>query len=136
MNDLDVYAAIGEEGFERLIAAFYARIPEDDILGPMYPADDLAGAEARLRDFLVGRFGGPPRYMERRGHPRLRARHMPFPIDRAARERWLQHMHGALDAAALPGDADAVLRAFFDAASEMLINRGTDPRSLPIGPQR
>ena len=47
----------------------------------MYPADDLAGAEQRLRDFLIGRFGGPPRYIEQRGHPRLRMRHMPFAID-------------------------------------------------------
>ena len=47
----DVYALIGEEGFERLIAAFYRQVPGDDILGPMYPANDLAGAQQRLRDF-------------------------------------------------------------------------------------
>jgi truncated hemoglobin YjbI len=61
---------------------------------------------------------------------------MPFPIDRLARERWLHLMGNALAEAGLPADADAELRAFFDAASEMLINRGTDPRSLPIGPPR
>lgn len=53
-----VYEIIGEEGFERLIRAFYKQVPDDDILGPMYPADDLDGAEQRLRDFLIGRFGG------------------------------------------------------------------------------
>lgn len=124
MNDeLDVYAMVGEEGFERLVAAFYRRVPGDDILAPMYPPDDLAGAEQRLRDFLVGRFGGPPRYMEQRGHPRLRMRHVPFAIDTAARERWLQHMRAALDEAAFPPEADAMLRGFFDAVSQMLINR-------------
>ena len=46
---------------------------EDAILGAMYPADDLAGAEQRLRDFLVGRFGGPQRYVEQRGHLVTRA---------------------------------------------------------------
>lgn len=60
--DGDIYALIGEDGFARLVAAFYAQVPGDDLLGPMYPADDMAGAEERLRDFLVGRFGGPPRY--------------------------------------------------------------------------
>ena len=74
------------------IAAFYRQVPGDPILGPMYPAHDLAGAETRLRDFLVGRFGGPQRYIEQRGHPRLRLRHAPFPIDPAARDRWLELM--------------------------------------------
>ncbi len=78
-----IYAQIGEEGFARLVTAFYKQVPADDILGPMYPADDLPGAEERLRDFLVGRFGGPQRYIESRGHPRLRMRHMPFKLDQA-----------------------------------------------------
>ena len=100
VDELDLYAAIGEDGFRRLIAAFYRQIPGDPILGPMYPAHDLAGAESRLRDFLVGRFGGPQRYIEQRGHPRLRMRHAPFPIDPAARERWLELMDAAIDEAA------------------------------------
>ena len=49
MVEHEVYAAIGSEGFERLCAAFYRQVPEDDILGPMYPADDMLGAEQRLR---------------------------------------------------------------------------------------
>ncbi len=60
MDESAVYGAIGEEGFTRLVSAFYRQVPHDDILGPMYPAEDLTGAEERLRDFLVGRFGGPP----------------------------------------------------------------------------
>jgi hemoglobin len=124
VDELDVYAMVGEAGFERLVAAFYRRVPGDDVLAPMYPPDDLAGAEQRLRDFLVGRFGGPPRYVAQRGHPRLRMRHMPFAINTVARGRWLRHMHAALDEAAFPTEADAVLREFFDAVSQMLINRG------------
>jgi hemoglobin len=123
VNELDVYALVGEEGFSRLTAAFYRQVPGDPILGPMYPADDLAGAEERLRDFLVGRFGGPPRYVEQRGHPRLRMRHMPFAVNAAARERWLELMTRALDEAQFPPQADAMLREFFAAVSEMLINR-------------
>lgn len=118
-----VYAVIGEEGFARLVRAFYAQVPEDDVLGPMYPAHDLEGAEARLRDFLVGRFGGPPRYIEQRGHPRLRMRHLPFAIDQAARDRWMQLMDRALAEAALPGEAAAVLRGFFTHMATFMINR-------------
>jgi hemoglobin len=123
MEDTELFDAIGEEGFARLIAAFYRQVPTDDLLGPMYPPDDLAGAEERLRDFLVGRFGGPQRYIERRGHPRLRARHFPFPITPAARDRWLQLMGRALDETKLPADADALLREFFTAVADMVMNR-------------
>jgi hemoglobin len=123
LEDYEVYDAIGEEGFTRLVAGFYEQVPADDILGPMYPPDDLAGAQQRLRDFLVGRFGGPARYVEQRGHPRLRMRHAPFPITEAARNRWLQLMTRSLDQAAFPPDVDAMLRAFFDAVATMMINR-------------
>jgi len=59
MQELEVYSMIGSEGFKRLVAAFYRQIPQDKLLGPMYPAQDLSGAGQRLRDFLIGRFGGP-----------------------------------------------------------------------------
>ena len=49
MDDGEIYDAIGEDGFTRLVAAFYRQIPGDDILGPMYPPEDMAGAEERLR---------------------------------------------------------------------------------------
>jgi hemoglobin len=123
VDDQDVYAAVGEHGFERLIAAFYHRVPGDDILGPMYPPGDLAGAEQRLRDFLIGRFGGPSRYVERRGHPRLRMRHMPFSIDEPARNRWVRNMDRALEEAQLPPDVVAALREFFHSTATFLRNR-------------
>lgn len=123
MDEPDIYAAIGEDGFRRLIAAFYRQVPGDPILGPMYPAHDLAGAETRLRDFLVGRFGGPQRYIEQRGHPRLRMRHAPFPIDPAARDRWLELMGVALDEAQLGDDVTDFLRDFFGAVAAMVVNR-------------
>jgi hemoglobin len=123
LNEQDIYAAVGEDGFERLIAAFYRQVPADDVLGPMYPAADLAGAEQRLRDFLIGRFGGPQRYIEERGHPRLRMRHMPFAVNAAARARWLQLMMNALGEVKFPPDVDALLREFFHGVSAMLVNR-------------
>ena len=120
----EVYSRIGETGFERLIAAFYRRVRSDDLLGPMYPPHDLAGAERRLCDFLVGRFGGPQRYIAQRGHPRLRMRHMPFTVDPAARDRWVSLMHSALDEVALEPDSAATLRGFFADTATFLINRG------------
>jgi hemoglobin len=122
MNDEQLYDVIGEDGFSRLVRAFYSQVPGDDILGALYPPHDLAGAEQRLRDFLVGRFGGPPRYIEQRGHPRLRMRHMPFVIDEAARNRWVMLMDRALDETKLPEDATALLREFFHSVATFLRN--------------
>ena len=133
----EIYAQIGEEGFARLVTAFYKQVPADDILGPMYPADDLPGAEQRLRDFLVGRFGGPQRYIESRGHPRLRMRHMPFKLDQAARNRWVQLMDTALEEAALPAESSEALREFFHHMATFLMNSTEQPqfsggRNLPL----
>ena len=123
MNDADIYSVIGEEGFARLVAAFYRRVPEDDLLGVMYPQSDLENAEKRLRDFLIYRFGGPARYIEQRGHPRLRARHFPFRIDQAARDRWMHLMNNAFAEAALPIEAERPLREFFEHMSTFMINQ-------------
>jgi hemoglobin len=123
IDETHVYTLIGEQGFADLVRAFYAQVPADDILGPMYPASDLEGAEQRLRDFLVGRFGGPQRYVEERGHPRLRQRHAPFHVDQRARDRWMLLMTRALDQTGLPDDATALLRAFFGATATFMINR-------------
>jgi hemoglobin len=128
LTEEQVYGRIGEEGFARLVRAFYAQVPADEILGPMYPAHDLPAAEVRLRDFLVGRFGGPPRYIEQRGHPRLRMRHMPFTIDRSARDRWMQLMERALDEASLDAEATALLREFLGAMATFMINNGAPLR--------
>ncbi|MGE3955074.1 MAG: globin [Vicinamibacterales bacterium] len=127
MEDFEIYQAIGEEGFERLVAAFYRQVPGDDILGPMYPPDDLEGAEQRLRDFLIGRFGGPQRYIEQRGHPRLRMRHAPFAIDGAARDRWVQLMSRALDETGLPREVELALRPFFEGVATMMMNTRPGP---------
>ena len=126
MEEHEVYAAIGIAGFERLIAAFYRQVPADDVLGALYPAHDLRGAEQRLRDFLIYRFGGPATYIQQRGHPRLRMRHAPFPIGAVARARWLRLMNLALEEAGLPEDVRQVLREFFASTATFLMNRSED----------
>ena len=123
LSEEEIYRRIGEEGFARLVRGFYRQVPADPVLGPMYPKEDLAGAEERLRDFLVGRFGGPMRYVEQRGHPRLRMRHMPFAIDEAARNRWVALMDRSLDESELPEEVTTLLREFFHSTATFLRNR-------------
>lgn len=118
-----LYDLIGEQGFRNLVARFYRQIPHDDLLGPMYPADDLEGAEARLAGFLIFRFGGPDTYIQQRGHPRLRMRHLPFVIDQQARDRWMKLMTSAMQEVELPSVAEQVLRTFFEHTATFMINR-------------
>ena len=118
----EIYQQLGEAGITDMVAAFYKRIPEDDLIGPMYPADDMAGSEKRLRDFLIFRFGGPQDYIEQRGHPRLRMRHVPFKIGLAERDRWLSLMDAALEEAAIPEPAATTLREFFAPTADFMRN--------------
>ena len=118
-----VHDLIGDEGFSRLTAAFYRRVKIDDVLAPMYPDQDFAGAEHRLRDFLLFRFGGPAHYIEQRGHPRLRMRHAAFPVTQQARDRWVALMTAALDEVQLPEEATAELLPFFQQTATFMMNR-------------
>jgi hemoglobin len=125
--ELPIYQLLGEPMLIAIIAGFYRRVPGDPILGPMYPAHDLAGAEQRLRDFLIYRFGGPPRYIQQRGHPRLRMRHAPFAVDAAARDRWLQLMDAAIAEQGVAADVAAYMHRFLGDIATFLINRGEPP---------
>ncbi|HEU5033339.1 MAG TPA: globin [Mycobacteriales bacterium] len=112
----------GHPTFQRLVAAFYARVEHDADLRALYPEQDLEPAAERLRMFLEQYWGGPHTYSEVRGHPRLRARHAPFHVDAAARDSWLTHMRAALDEIGLPEEADRVLWDYLTVAANMLVN--------------
>ena len=123
LQDQQLISVIGVEGVERLVAAFYRQVPADDILGPMYPPDDLVGAEERLRLFLIFRFGGSREYLQRRGHPQLRMRHAPFAVTQAARDRWMLLMNRAIDECGFNETVQSVLRSFLGSVATFLINR-------------
>lgn len=122
-DEAKVFERLGEAGFTRLVAAFYRRVKADDLLAPMYPADDWEGAETRLRDFLIYRFHGPDHYTPARGHPRLRMRHMPFAIGEAHRDRWLKLMSEAMTEAEVDAASASVLGPFFAQVAEFMRNK-------------
>lgn len=113
----------GEPFFRALVHEFYERVWADDVLRPMYPQDDRSGAEDRFRMFLEQYWGGAETYSEQRGHPRLRMRHAPFPIDPTARERWLECMRGALDVLDPAPLHRAELDDYFERAATAMLNR-------------
>jgi hemoglobin len=120
-KSMTVFEAVGGmETFRRLVDAFYAGVADDPVLRPMYPKD-LEGPRHRLTLFLAQFFGGPQTYSTERGHPKLRARHLRFPIDQAARDAWIRRMTAAVNSLELPPAArDELLRYFEDAATFLM----------------
>jgi hemoglobin len=98
-SQLSLYELIGgETGLRDLVDRFYDAMessPEASRVRAIHPSD-LSNSRAKLFMFLSGWSGGPPLYVERFGNPRLRQRHMPFPIGRAERDEWLWCMDRAL----------------------------------------
>lgn len=127
MHGMDPLASlcdeIGEDRLRGMVAAFYRHVRADDLIGPLYPADDWAGAEKRLADFLVYRFGGAATYLQERGHPRLRMRHFPFSIGLAERDRWLALMGAAMREVEIPAAHAPLLGTFFAQVADAMRNR-------------
>ena len=118
----DVLKQIGEEGIHQLVSAFYRRVKSDDVLGPLYPKEDWEGAEQRLADFLVYRCGGSEKYIQERGHPRLRMRHMPFKIGEKERDRWISLMTEAMLEREIENPAAELLSVFFIQTADFMRN--------------
>ncbi len=115
----------GAETFRTIVARFYQQVREDEILRPLYPDDDLDGAEERLRMFLEQYWGGPRTYSDRRGHPRLRMRHAPFQIGFLQRDAWLRCMHTAIaeiDSQTLDDEHRRALVDYLEMAAQSMVN--------------
>ena len=119
----EVHEQLGEAGLRELVAAFYRRVQADDLLAPMYPGSDWQGAQERLADFLVYRCGGSQKYIEERGHPHLRMRHMPFRIGEAERDRWLELMGEAMAEQDIAEPAAGLLGDFFAQTADFMRNQ-------------
>lgn len=120
------YDAVGgSKTFDAIVSRFYAQVAEDEILRPLYPEEDLAGAEQRLRMFLEQYWGGPRTYSEQRGHPRLRMRHVPFRITPLERDAWLRCMHiavASIDSHTLDDERRRELLEYLEMAAHSLVN--------------
>jgi len=112
----------GDAFFFGLVDRFYQGVAVDPLLRPLYP-EDLEPPRRHLALFLIQYWGGPHTYHAERGHPRLRMRHVPFPIGLAEREAWLRHMRAAVaDSDASDSDSKALLD-YFDIAATALMNQ-------------
>ena len=122
---MSAYELLGrEEGIRALVDRFYDEmhaLPEAAGIRAMH-ATDLSESRRKLWMFLVGRLGGPPLYEQERGHPRLRARHLPFGIGPDEAAQWMLCMDRAL--AGVEHEAlRAELSTFFRGVAEHMQNK-------------
>ena len=117
----------GEEKVQALVDRFYDLMD----LEPGYDAlrathgSTLDNARQRLFWFLWGWLGGPQHYTERFGHPRLRARHLPFAIGIRERDQWLGCMDQAMGEVGIDEKLRERLRQSFFQTADWMRNVGT-----------
>ena len=124
VREISMYERVGGMPFfETLVDHFYMGVVADEVLWPLYPDhSDLEGAKRRFTLFLGQYWGGPQTYMEERGHPKLRLRHMPFHVGPLERDRWLVHMAAAIEVTTTDESIRKELLAYFVPAAEHLRN--------------
>lgn len=125
-----LYDRIGPDALAVLVTRFYARVAAHPELAPIFPADLTLTAEKQFA-FLTGFLGGPPLYHERFGHPRLRARHLPFQVTPARARAWLACMGAALRDTPQIGEAEA--RELYAALSRVAVHMVNSPEEDPAG---
>ena len=129
------YDAVGgHETFVRLVKTFYEGVASDPVLRAVYPEDDLGPAEVRFRMFLEQYWGGPTTYSDTRGHPRLGQRHAPFAVTPSARDRWLTHMHAALEQSDMSMDRKQQFWEYVIRAAHFLVNSPDEAAEGPGTP--
>ena len=121
----EIYAHMGQDNIFKMLADFYQAL-EQSAIRDMFSAD-MAAASEKSAAFFVGLLGGPPLYQQRYGSPMMRARHLPFPIDEAARQIWLACFDQVLDQAVekyqFPSQHLAGFRAFLHGFSAWMVNK-------------
>ncbi|MCB0049690.1 MAG: hypothetical protein KDE24_09140, partial [Caldilinea sp.] len=122
--DPAIYEQMGLDAIVQMIEDFYAELAQSAIR-EMFP-DDMVAASRKSAAFFVGLLGGPPLYHQLYGNPAMRARHMPFPIDEAARQEWLRCFDAVLADAPtrynFPAEHLAGFRTFLHGFSAWMVN--------------
>ena len=114
----------GQEVIDKLVDDFYEIMSTDPVAKDCFATHagkDISESAHKLKYFLSGWTGGPPLYMEKFGHPRLRMRHNPFPIGLKEAEQWMYCMKKALAKSTIPEEVQTQLYNAFIQVAQMLI---------------
>ena len=124
-NNTPFDAVGGEENVRALVDQFYDIMHREPSFARIRALHKPSLDEARqkLFEFLCGWLGGPQLYVQKYGHPRLRARHAPFPIATTERDMWLACMRAAMDARGIAGEVRMFLNQRFDHVADFMRNQ-------------
>jgi hemoglobin len=123
MTEQTIYEAIGGElKLREMVDRFYDLMelePEFAVIRALHPPT-TEGSRDKLFWFLSGWMGGPDAFVERFGHPRLRARHLPFPIGTTERDQWLRAMAWAMEEVGIQEELRVrLMQSFYQTADWM-----------------
>lgn len=116
-----LYELLGEEKLRQLVSEFYLRVFTSEKIAPLFQNDRKIIEEKQFL-FLSQFLGGPQRYSEVHGHPRMRMRHMPHKITQEAKEEWLRCMHEAIQTLDVPEPVKVELFNVFPKLAEHMVN--------------
>lgn len=127
----NIYEMIGgQKTIAKLVHAFYNRVKHDPDLAPIFP-EDLTVTKQKQTLFLTQFFGGPQLYSDQYGHPRLRARHMPFPVTPTRARAWLKCMSEAMDEIGLDGVMRQYMFERLTYTAQHMVNTPDDNTPVP-----
>ncbi|RME91686.1 MAG: hypothetical protein D6767_04695, partial [Candidatus Hydrogenedentota bacterium] len=119
-----IYEIMGEENIFKMLEDFYKELEKTEIR-PLFPKNMVASSKKSAL-FFIFILGGPPLYQQKFGPPRMRARHLPFPINEKARQIWLQAFYKILDHPekySFPREYLAEFKEFLDTFSAWMVNK-------------
>ncbi|MCG8577559.1 MAG: globin [Flavobacteriales bacterium] len=96
-NRRTLYEELGDERLKQLLDTFYDKVFSSPVIGPLFDQTNQETIKDKQYCFLTQFLGGPPRYNEKYGHPRMRMRHLPHKIDEAAKNEWLKLMKESIN---------------------------------------
>jgi hemoglobin len=120
---LTLYDRLGDDNLKKLLDTFYDKVFESQVIGHMFKSTPKEVIKDKQFCFLSQFLGGPLRYNQKYGPPKMRMRHLPHPIDQAAKEEWLSIMKSSIDTLDIDSDFKETLYACFPNVAEFMVNR-------------
>ena len=121
-NRKTLYEIIGDQRLYELLNSFYARVFESPIIGPLFNQTDAETIKDKQFCFLTQFLGGPPRYIEKYGPPKMRMRHLPHKITVEAKEEWLKLMKASIDELDVHASVKEALYNCFPKIAQHMVN--------------
>jgi len=118
-----LYEHLGDEQLRELVNSFYTKVFDSPIIGPLFNQTNADTIKDKQYCFLTQLLGGPQRYAETYGPPRMRMRHMPHAIKPEAKDEWLRLMRASINDLDISESLKEALYLVFPKIAQHMVNR-------------